>query len=146
MKTIASIIAALALALTVMTVPAVATAANAAPQSYKTAYPGTVNTRCSYLAPRKVKRKRTIYAAARVKAAGNARPAGRIRYEIYRFKRSRVAQSRVFTRYYVGPKFQRVRLLKARKRGWYHTKMTFTPNRGSVYKGCTSNWRTIRVR
>ncbi len=137
MKLLGSLIASAALTLSVLVaVPAPATAAP---------YPGTVATKCFYSAPGAVKRKRNYIVGYSVRANGNARPAGRVVFRVWKLKKKRVQKIRVYVNGYTGPSYRRKSLGRFQK-GRYMSQMEFVPNRGSVYKGCASGLRTFRVK
>ncbi len=138
MKLIASLIATAALALGMLV--AVPTTATAAP------YPGTVATRCDYVVPGAVKRKRNLNVLYRVRArSGNAKPAGIVIFRVYKIKHHRLKFLRTIGRRYHDNKFHRVSLGSFRKKGRYATKMWFRPSQNSVYKYSSSGFRTFRV-
>lgn len=137
MKTLGSIIATVALALSALV---------AVPSAAQAAYPGTVATTCNYFAPGVVKRKRSYNVAYSVRAAGNARPSGKVIFRVWQVKKHRVKKIRVFVNGYTGPAYRRKSLGSFKQKGRYFSQLEFVPNRGSVYKHCASGLRTFRVK
>lgn len=144
MKFLGSLIAAAALALSMLV--AVPTAATAAPSPY----PGTVATRASYAVPFTVRKKRSVIVAYRVRAvASNARPAGLVSFYVYKIvkKRQKIRFQlvRVLRNNYVGDVI-RLKSLGKFKKGRYATRFAFSPPRNSVFKSSASGLRSFRVR
>ena len=139
MKLVASLVASSALAISMLV--AVPSTATAAP------YPGTVATRCSYVVPGSVRKNRELFVRYRVRASGNARPAGVVKIRVYKIAKDGSKHlKRVFSQRYRGPNFKRTSLGTFKKKGRYSTKMWFRPRKGSVYKSCHSGSRYFKVK
>lgn len=137
MKLIASLATSLMLALGALVVaPATATAAP---------YPGTVTTHCSYRVPGHVKKRHNLHVAYRVRANGNAKPAGVVIFRVYRVKRHHLQHIRTYAHRYHDNKFHFTSLGSYKKVGRYATKMWFRPSQNSVYKYSHSGFHYFKV-
>lgn len=143
MKFTSAMLAAFALALSLLVAPGTATAANAA-VAVPTAYPGSVSTTCGLSTPAKIRKRHRLKATHRV-WAGNAKPRGNVTFRVYKYKKARRAYVliRKPSAYYAGG-YRTYRFAKFEK-GRYLVNYRYRPFAGSPFKACASKTRAFRV-
>jgi hypothetical protein len=105
-------------------------------------YPGSVDTKCDYSAPGSVKTNHAYNVKYAVKAHGNARPSGVVKFSVYRYNNGHWEFVRSVSRNYTGP--SSMSLGSFSNAGNYSTTMSFKPSPGSVYEQSSSS-RSFRV-
>ena len=136
MKLLSGLIGAFALVISGLVV---APAANAA-------YPGTVATSCNFSKPAKVKKGKKLFASYSIGTSGNASPAGKVTFKVYRVKKNGdLVFNRSLSNSFNGGAAVRS-LGKFHKKGKWRVQLVFTPASGSVYKHCATGLRGFKVK